>query len=170
VVAGGAVVGGVVVVRAVVDEATVVVVDDVAAGRRASPTARRWCPAAAVSIASPPGPPARRVTANAAPSSITTATTTSAPTGMRRARSGRLRSPQTSPTAGHLIRARGHHRRQKWAVYGDFDPAHPVELLFDGTNDNSGLVGLSYVAAHPGDEPLAGFTGPNDLWHRHHGF
>jgi hypothetical protein len=47
-----------------------------------------------------------------------------------------------------------------------FDPAAPSELLFDGTEPESKLVGLSYLVYHPGGVP-EGFAGPNDLWHEH---
>ncbi|MCX6509255.1 MAG: hypothetical protein NT081_00355 [Actinobacteria bacterium] len=47
-----------------------------------------------------------------------------------------------------------------------FDLAKPSELLFDGTNPDSKLVGLSYLVFHPGGAP-EGFAGPNDVWHQH---
>ena len=47
-----------------------------------------------------------------------------------------------------------------------FDPAHPSELLFDGTNPDSKIVGLSYLV-YSGSQAPAGFAGPNDLWHQH---
>jgi hypothetical protein len=47
-----------------------------------------------------------------------------------------------------------------------FDPANPSELLYDGTNPDSKLVGLSYLVFHPGGPP-EGFAGPNDRWHQH---
>jgi hypothetical protein len=49
---------------------------------------------------------------------------------------------------------------------GQFDPAQPSELLYDGTNPDSKIVGLSYLVLHPGGAP-AGFAGPNDNWHQH---
>lgn len=49
---------------------------------------------------------------------------------------------------------------------GAFDPAHPSELLFDGTEPDSKLVGLSYLVFSPGGAP-EGFAGPNDFWHTH---
>lgn len=48
-----------------------------------------------------------------------------------------------------------------------FDPAHPMQLLYDGPDDDSRLVGLSYVVRSPGGVPPEGFTGDNDRWHRH---
>jgi hypothetical protein len=47
-----------------------------------------------------------------------------------------------------------------------FDVSAPSELLFDGTDPNSRIVGLSYLVLHPGGPP-AGFAGPNDRWHTH---
>jgi len=47
-----------------------------------------------------------------------------------------------------------------------FAPAQPAELLFDGTEPDSKLVGLSYLVYHPGGPP-DGFAGPNDVWHQH---
>ena len=49
---------------------------------------------------------------------------------------------------------------------GAFNPAAPSELLYDGTNPASHIVGLSYLVYHPGGAP-AGFAGPNDHWHQH---
>jgi hypothetical protein len=49
---------------------------------------------------------------------------------------------------------------------GQFDPAQPSELLYDGTNPDSKIVGLSYLVLHPGGAP-DGFAGPNDTWHQH---
>jgi hypothetical protein len=47
-----------------------------------------------------------------------------------------------------------------------FDPAKPSELLFDGTNPDSKIVGLSFLVWHPNGAP-EGFAGPNDVWHQH---
>ena len=52
------------------------------------------------------------------------------------------------------------------AHVGSFDPANPSELLYDGTNPDSKLVGLSFLVLHPGGAP-DGFAGPNDRWHQH---
>jgi hypothetical protein len=49
---------------------------------------------------------------------------------------------------------------------GAFKPEAPSELLFDGTNPDSKIVGLSYLVYHKGGAP-EGFTGPNDRWHQH---
>jgi hypothetical protein len=57
---------------------------------------------------------------------------------------------------------------QNWDLLsGDFEPGRPVQLLYDGTTDDSTLVGLSYVVLVPGDAPPDGFTGSNDVWHHH---
>jgi hypothetical protein len=50
---------------------------------------------------------------------------------------------------------------------GTFDPAEPEILLFDGTNPDSRLVGLSYLAFTDPDNPPEGFAGDNDPWHIH---
>jgi hypothetical protein len=52
------------------------------------------------------------------------------------------------------------------ALTRSFDPAAPSELLYDGTNPDSRIVGLSYLVFHD-ITPPEGFAGPNDLWHRH---
>jgi hypothetical protein len=52
------------------------------------------------------------------------------------------------------------------SLVGGFDPAKPSELLFDGTEPDSKIVGLSYLVFHPGGAP-DGFAGPNDHWHQH---
>ena len=50
---------------------------------------------------------------------------------------------------------------------GTFDPANPEILLFDGTDPDSHLVGLSYLAFTDPDNPPEGFVGGNDPWHIH---
>jgi len=52
------------------------------------------------------------------------------------------------------------------AYVGKFDPANPSELLYDGTNPDSKIVGLSYLVRNVGGPP-EGFAGPNDRWHQH---
>lgn len=47
-----------------------------------------------------------------------------------------------------------------------FDPAHPAELLYDGTTPDAHIIGLSYLVYHAGGPP-DGFAGPNDHWHQH---
>ena len=50
---------------------------------------------------------------------------------------------------------------------GTFDPANPEILLFDGTDPDSKIVGLSYLAFTGPDNPPEGFAGGNDPWHVH---
>ncbi len=52
------------------------------------------------------------------------------------------------------------------ALAGRFDPSAPSELLYDGTQPASRIVGLSYLVYHVGGPP-DGFAGPNDRWHQH---
>ena len=47
-----------------------------------------------------------------------------------------------------------------------FNPATPSELLYEGTEPTSRLVGLSYLLYNQGGPP-EGFSGPNDVWHGH---
>jgi hypothetical protein len=55
-------------------------------------------------------------------------------------------------------------------VDGEFNIEEPEMILYDGTDDNSSVIGLSYYVIHPGiAEPTQGFTGPNDHFHRHIG-
>ncbi|MCU1353914.1 MAG: hypothetical protein JWM05_3123 [Acidimicrobiales bacterium] len=51
-------------------------------------------------------------------------------------------------------------------LVGSFDPAKPSELLYDGTDPNSKMIGLSYLIVYPNGPP-EGFAGPNDKWHQH---
>jgi hypothetical protein len=46
-----------------------------------------------------------------------------------------------------------------------FDVNEPEALLFDGTEPDSPIVGVSYLAS--GAEAPEGFSGPWDVWHRH---
>lgn len=48
-----------------------------------------------------------------------------------------------------------------------FDPAKPSMLLYDGTNPDSKIVGLSYSVLGDPNKPPDGFAGPNDPWHKH---
>ena len=51
-----------------------------------------------------------------------------------------------------------------------FEIDKPEMILYDGTDDSSHVIGLSYYILHQGDaEPTQGFTGPNDHFHRHIG-
>jgi hypothetical protein len=49
---------------------------------------------------------------------------------------------------------------------GSFNPSTPSELLYDGTEPDSKIVGLSYLVYHRGGPP-PGFAGNNDHWHQH---
>jgi hypothetical protein len=49
----------------------------------------------------------------------------------------------------------------------NFDPNHPLALIYDGIHPASKVVGLMYYGM--GLNPPAGFAGPNDHWHRHSG-
>lgn len=56
------------------------------------------------------------------------------------------------------------------SVDGTFDIDAPEMLLYDGTEPDSSIVGLSYYIVHAADsEPTQGFTGANDHFHRHVG-
>jgi hypothetical protein len=50
---------------------------------------------------------------------------------------------------------------------GTFDPAAPEILLFDGTDPDSQIVGLSYLVFTDPETPPPGFAGDNDPWHVH---
>jgi hypothetical protein len=52
-------------------------------------------------------------------------------------------------------------------MLGGFDPAKPSMLLYDGTNPDSKIVGLSYSVLGDPNTPPEGFAGPNDPWHKH---
>jgi hypothetical protein len=55
-------------------------------------------------------------------------------------------------------------------VDGEFEIDQPEMILYDGTEDDSRVIGLSYFIIHPGSaEPTQGFTGNNDHYHRHDG-
>jgi hypothetical protein len=49
----------------------------------------------------------------------------------------------------------------------DFDPNHPLSLIYDGIHPTSRMVGLMYYGM--GNAAPTGFAGPNDHWHRHSG-
>lgn len=55
-------------------------------------------------------------------------------------------------------------------VDGEFDITKPEMLLYDGSEPDSRIVGLSYFIRQEGAvEPTQGFTGNNDSYHRHLG-
>jgi hypothetical protein len=49
----------------------------------------------------------------------------------------------------------------------NFDPSHPLALIYDGIRPTSPMVGLMYYSM--GATAPQGFAGPNDHWHRHSG-
>jgi hypothetical protein len=49
----------------------------------------------------------------------------------------------------------------------NFNPAEPEILLFDGTDPDSKIVGLSYLQFAEPETPPDGFAGGNDPWHVH---
>jgi hypothetical protein len=53
------------------------------------------------------------------------------------------------------------------ALGNPFDPSEPEILLFDGTEPDSKLVGLSYLVFAQPEQPPEGFAGGNDPWHVH---
>jgi hypothetical protein len=56
----------------------------------------------------------------------------------------------------------------RWGLMdATFDPAAPEMLLFDGTDDDSHIVGLSYYLFS--DAEPSPFAGGNDHWHQHIG-
>ncbi|MGH2758947.1 MAG: hypothetical protein ACRDKJ_05210, partial [Actinomycetota bacterium] len=61
----------------------------------------------------------------------------------------------------------GAHYMRFLSVDGTFQIDQPEMLLYDGTTPDARIVGLSYYVT--GDREPAGFTGPNDHWHRHIG-
>jgi hypothetical protein len=51
-----------------------------------------------------------------------------------------------------------------------FDIEEPEMILYDGSDPDSRVIGLSYYTRLDGNQaPTQGFTGPNDLTHRHFG-
>ena len=55
-------------------------------------------------------------------------------------------------------------------VDSTFKIDEPEMILYDGTDDDARVVGLSYYILHQGSaEPTQGFTGNNDHYHRHDG-
>jgi hypothetical protein len=53
------------------------------------------------------------------------------------------------------------------ALGNPFDPAEPEIVLYDGTEPDSEIVGLSYLQFTEPDVPPEGFPGENDPWHIH---
>src|SRR2546428_10488546 len=61
----------------------------------------------------------------------------------------------------------GAHSNKVSTMTGGFAPAKPSMLLYDGTNPDSKMVGLSYSILGDPNAPPEGFAGPNDPWHKH---
>ena len=53
------------------------------------------------------------------------------------------------------------------ALTNPFDPAQPEIALYDGTDPDSKIVGLSYLQFASKEAPPEGFAGANDPWHVH---
>jgi hypothetical protein len=53
------------------------------------------------------------------------------------------------------------------ALTNPFDPNEPEILLYDGTDPDSKIVGLSYLQFTSPGNPPEGFAGANDPWHVH---
>ena len=53
------------------------------------------------------------------------------------------------------------------ALTNPFDPAQPEIVLYDGTDPDSKIVGLSYLQFASKEAPPEGFAGANDPWHVH---
>jgi hypothetical protein len=59
------------------------------------------------------------------------------------------------------------HYIKSGALTNGFDPGEPEIVLTDGTEPDSKVVGLSYLAFAGKDTPPDGFAGGNDPWHVH---
>lgn len=71
-------------------------------------------------------------------------------------------TPYVSGIAAHYIKSE--------LVDGKFQIDQPEMILYDGNTPEARVVGLSYYLWHEGDaEPVSGFTGANDHFHRHIG-
>jgi hypothetical protein len=65
--------------------------------------------------------------------------------------------------------AGAHYIRFGGAALGQFDPAAPPTLIYDGTRPTAQIVGLMYLGMGNHGAAPEGFAGPNDHWHRHSG-
>jgi hypothetical protein len=59
------------------------------------------------------------------------------------------------------------HYIKSGALTNPFDPAQPEIALYDGTDPDSKIVGLSYLQFASKEAPPEGFAGANDPWHVH---
>jgi hypothetical protein len=84
-----------------------------------------------------------------------------------------LSTPQQAAAAGYVQASPfqagvGTHWINWSLVSKPFDPTAPSMLLFDGMRGRKNvLAGFSFWVV--GEKAPAGFAGPNDQWHRHHG-
>jgi hypothetical protein len=62
-----------------------------------------------------------------------------------------------------------HYTRNDWISMGDFNPDQPAQLMYDGQEPDSTLIGMAHLVLKPegDDQPPDGFTGDNDRWHLH---
>ena len=74
---------------------------------------------------------------------------------------GRRRGRRLHP-GRHYYAGLGVHYQNWGLLSAEFDPARPVQLLYDGTAPDAHLVGVSYVVSADPDTPPEGFTGEND--------
>jgi hypothetical protein len=91
------------------------------------------------------------------------------------ARAAAMRYPTvaTAEAAGYrkvtdYLACIGAHYIKASLVDAKFDPAQPEMLLYDSTQPDGRIVGLSYYVLSGSTAP-AGFAGPNDTWHQHIG-
>jgi hypothetical protein len=54
-----------------------------------------------------------------------------------------------------------------WSLVGQFAPARPAMLLYDGLEPDATLVALSYYIQSAAGRQPDGFAGPDDHWHNH---
>ena len=89
----------------------------------------------------------------------------SAAPSSRGSRRLRVRLPAVTRSRRPTFRASARTTRTSGSA-GSFNPSTPSELLYDGTDPDSKIVGLSYLVYHHGGPP-PGFAGDNDHWHQH---
>jgi hypothetical protein len=85
------------------------------------------------------------------------------PTVADAVRAGYRQSSQYAP-------GQGAHYTKRSAIDGTFDPGEPELLMYDGSDDDSAIMGMSYYLLAPDGLPTdrdVGFTGPDDQWHEH---
>jgi hypothetical protein len=85
------------------------------------------------------------------------------PTVADAVKAGYRRSSEFAP-------GQGAHYTKRDAIDGTFDPAEPELLMYDGSDEDSAIMGMSYYLLAPDGLPAdrdVGFTGPDDQWHKH---